>query len=805
MIHSAQHSGAATGLLERPRADRVALGTRARGDQPTILRRLRETKLASRYRSPAWCIGSVRQWSVRNGCYPDVWPLLKAGEHESIFKRLRTNRTCRVTARQCNEARARPKRYRPARGAVSLHRDVTKAVNGSLVIGLVGGGSIVVGFVSTPPVLAPFEWMDRPTPWEGAVVVYVDPEGGDNSNDGLTPATPKLTWHGVGGALSLSPDFIYSKQGATYDRIEGGNYGNDGINDKLYCRDGADEDHPFCLLTYSDPADPSDARAVIHDTQIVLGDNCVVDGFLIEKTDWMPDGGFTSYDPEVGFIGPVPPTGYPLAIGIAREVEGGGNIVVQNCKARLTIGSGLSISPGIDPPVTGITLIGFVSELNEDSGIYMGHCKNISLRGCVFEHNGWNAAVRANQFKHNVYLNQSSEPPCEVLDCFTSRPSSYGIQPRAGGDVQRCVVSLSVWSVFNGSQRGPGSLSCNVVDAGINANDGLPDGEYDAGGNGPFIGGGPWITRGAAARVWFNQTMTVDGTPNTGDKDNITTEYRLDGGPWLPTNQLHPAEENAIRPGFYSCDLLASETNGDNFELRSFSTSPGVHTDFNVHMPTRPLGSSGGWPMDVFENILGEDFFGTSPNKGFSLTTDLAELGWRLSNLTMSRNICWNRSQPIYMNASCGPGNVLEDNVSRQVSGYSLVYRDPAVGNWPSPSDFVMRRNRWWSGSEPYWRVNNLILNSTDLAAYLAITEETDGDFTDPDGEYTDSGRCLAQYAVDVLGVASAWGTNEEKMAAMVAAAEVALTRDREAGTGFDTLAYINWRRVGFDMAELVP
>jgi hypothetical protein len=675
----------------------------------------------------------------------------------------------------------------------------------SIDLGLIGaglGGLFFTPATVLPPVFAEFEWLDVRTPGVGDVVQYVDPIDGDNANDGLTFSTPKLTWYGPTGAMAQTPTIVYVKQGTTYSRVEGGDYGDFGLDDRLICRDGADAAHTFVVATYSDPLDPSDDRPIFVDTKLEqYEDELVIDGFHIRKTDWTPEGGFG---------GPYPQSGYPLANGIAGETAGGGNFVIQNCYVELTTGAGISIAPGANvEPIDGVQIVGCVSTYNEDSGMYLGHCKTISIRGCVFDHNGWDdAGVNlANLFKHNIYVNQSCEPPCEILDCFTSRPSSYGAQPRAGGYIERNVFALFVYSVFNGNQRGPGSLKQNVFDAGLDANEDFEEGEFTPGGNGPSIGGGTWLTKNTAGQhVWINQIHLSDGTGNTGDAANITFEYRLDGGDWTATNMLHPTEESETFPGYYKCELTQAETNGDQFELRSHTTTEGINTDTNVHLATRPEGSTGGWPMEVAENILGEDFFGTAPNKGFLLTTDFAALGSLMTNLNGHDNFVWNRNTPLNNTAAWGAGNVWNDNVARMGdSGYAVVVREAELGDWPSSSDLSMDGNTHYGTSAISFRANGEVLAQANFATWVSISGETSGTYTDPSGSYPNAGACLAQYAVEELGISPAWGTLAEKKAAMIAAINVAKTRDRIKGTGFDTLLYVNWRRTKLGWSEITP
>ena len=67
------------------------------------------------------------------------------------------------------------------------------------------------------------------------------------------------------------------------------------------------------------------------------------------------------------------------------------------------------------------------------------------------------------------------------------------------------------------------------------------------------------------------------GLPKTGDGNNITAYYALDGGFPAALGDVDAAEvDETLAPGWYAFELLAAETNGDEILFSGVSATPNV-------------------------------------------------------------------------------------------------------------------------------------------------------------------------------------------------------------------------------------
>lgn len=115
-------------------------------------------------------------------------------------------------------------------------------------------------------------------------------------------------------------------------------------------------------------------------------------------------------------------------------------LTVTGCSFR-GFASNIQVQTAEDVTISDCRLTDAYAIGRHSQGLYANGVKNLTLERDYFEHNGWRADVpgaQATIFNHNVYITAACGP-ATVRGCVFSRASSYGLQARSGGTIERNV------------------------------------------------------------------------------------------------------------------------------------------------------------------------------------------------------------------------------------------------------------------------------------------------------------------------------------------------------------------------------
>lgn len=302
---------------------------------------------------------------------------------------------------------------------------------------VVGNGTDTVTSVAATVVVRnlPFdaEGWTVPTPSPDSRVVYVSSSEGNDSNDGLTPATPKATI-AAGDALIRDgfPDHLLLKCGDTFTPAASTVMGR--------WKNGRSAAEPLVMSCYG-----TGARPVIKITDKFIDHNGQVRnyqafiGLEIYKSNSDPASpDFTNTSGAEGF----------------RLVGGGDSILIEDCRVRF---ASITIQTFGGTPYTNVRLArnivldawvkdSYITEGAGIQGLYMSGVDGYVLEENFFDHNGWNETVPnagANQYNHNIYIQYDNHGGGLVRGNIITRGAAHGIQARSGGIVERNLFVLN--------------------------------------------------------------------------------------------------------------------------------------------------------------------------------------------------------------------------------------------------------------------------------------------------------------------------------------------------------------------------
>ena len=271
------------------------------------------------------------------------------------------------------------------------------------------------------------------TPSADSLVVYVSSSEGNDSNDGLTPATPKATIT-AGNALLRDgyPDHLLLKRGDTFVSNTASTLGA--------WKSGRSATEPIVISYYGD----SGARPIIK----------IANKFIDH------DGAVRNYQAFIGIdiyksnSDPASPDFANVGSQDAmRFVGGGANILVEDCRLRF---AGIVVQTLGGTPYTNFRIARTIitdtwvhnsytqGDAARVSGLFISGTFGYVLEENVFDHNGWNEVVPnagANQFNHNVYIQYSNGAGAVIRGNISTRASAHGMQVRSGGVVEGNLFS----------------------------------------------------------------------------------------------------------------------------------------------------------------------------------------------------------------------------------------------------------------------------------------------------------------------------------------------------------------------------
>lgn len=276
------------------------------------------------------------------------------------------------------------------------------------------------------------------TPSPDTRFIYVSSSEGDDSNDGLTPQTPKRTLDSARRLMrQASPDWLMLKRGDVF--TEGLRIGTRG-------RSLAE---PAVVTSYGqEPARP------------VIAPTMSDDGLFVGSANW---GSFVIRGIE--FRAPEGGTGRS---GIRIVADTGDGLLLEDIKIdgfkdNLQVQGKDSLGGFGTAAVRRSVIVDAHAPFGGHSqGIYFDAVNQPIIVESVLDHNGWAAdgSAPATIFNHNVYI-QSNCGPVEVRNNVIARGSSHGLQARPGGIVDDNLFLKNALAMF--VSRSESEVTWNVI------------------------------------------------------------------------------------------------------------------------------------------------------------------------------------------------------------------------------------------------------------------------------------------------------------------------------------------------------
>lgn len=358
-----------------------------------------------------------------------------------------------------------------------------------LPIGILSVSSFLQAGVSMDP-----EGWTRIAPSSDSRIVYVSSSEGSDTNDGLTPQTPKATILVANNLIRNGyPDHLLLKRGDTFELTGAGLH---------RWKNGRSADEPVVISYYGD----SGPRPVIKIENSFINH----DGLAMNYQAFI---GMDIYkansDPESHEF-----TNASCSEGI-RFVGGGTDILVEDCRLRYTMMNVLTLGgiPYREVKIRRNIIVdtwahnSYTEHSGRIQGIFVSKVEGFLLEENFFDHNGWSEVIldaRANMFNHNVYIQYDNKAGGVIRGNILSRGAAHGIQARSGGFVHRNLfvknaVSLNVGGYeaptdpnvyeFNNQAVGNVVIEGRLMDPGPGGNNNYPRTTAVWGIGGDFISG----------------------------------------------------------------------------------------------------------------------------------------------------------------------------------------------------------------------------------------------------------------------------------------------------------------------------
>ena len=231
------------------------------------------------------------------------------------------------------------------------------------------------------------------TPSIDSRIIYVSSSQGNDTNDGLSDATPLKTLATAAKLLrSGYPDWLLLKAG---DVWVGGGFGGTLTN-----MGGRSADEPMLFSSYGSGARPQLQPSGTSTALFYKQGNSVYPYICVIGLDF--------YDPRFDPSSPLFQIGVAAATAIFW-LDSGDHILVEDCSFRF-LGGAMVVEPvnlTLPPPINIIIRRNVITDCC-DNGFYLMSIVNLVFEENLMDHNGWNdaAGIPANVFNHNTYMNQ---------------------------------------------------------------------------------------------------------------------------------------------------------------------------------------------------------------------------------------------------------------------------------------------------------------------------------------------------------------------------------------------------------------
>lgn len=311
-----------------------------------------------------------------------------------------------------------------------------------MVVGAVG----LMSLAGTNPALAASDdqasFWTQFTPSVDTRLIFVSSSAGNDSNSGLTPATPvKTIARGYQLLRDGSPDWLLLKRGDTWVEAL-----------PNWMKSGRSESEKMVMGAYGD----GDSRPQIRPPDGVVGMNAIGNS----KTDHVAFVGFHLEPKER--LGDSSPVGFRwLRRGediLFEDLFVGGwsaNFILQ------AAGDGVVLK---DFRINGCVIVDAWSTTSHSQGLFIYGTDGMVIENSVIASNGFNPDRGADPtvFNHNIYA-QTGSVNLTVRNNIIADASSHGIQMRCGGVVDGNVFISNPISILIGGGYTPTSaVTCDV-------------------------------------------------------------------------------------------------------------------------------------------------------------------------------------------------------------------------------------------------------------------------------------------------------------------------------------------------------
>lgn len=267
--------------------------------------------------------------------------------------------------------------------------------------------------------------------------IYVSSTMGDDSNDGLTPQTPKRSLDSARRTMRNNhPDWLMLRRGDTFE--EGLRIGTRGRS----------MEEPAVITAYGQGPRPV-IQPTTSDTGLFVGSSNW-GYFAIRGVEFRaPDGG----------------TGRG---GLRIVADTGEGFLLEDCKVdgfkdNVQLIGKESAGGFSDAQIRRNVIVdAFAPFGGHSQGIYADTVDELLILENVIDHNGWSYddADPPTIFNHNIYI-QSTCGPAHVEGNIIARGSSHGLQARPGGLVRDNLFLQNALAMF--VSRGQSEVTWNVI------------------------------------------------------------------------------------------------------------------------------------------------------------------------------------------------------------------------------------------------------------------------------------------------------------------------------------------------------
>jgi len=286
------------------------------------------------------------------------------------------------------------------------------------------------------------------TPPASAHIIYCSSSTGNDTNNGLSPAAPVQTLaHAISLLRDHSADQLLLKRGDVWHSDLG-----------VWRKSGKSAEQPMVIGAYGTGNRPELMTGAESGFDAISNINSEIDNVDIIGIHFYSDG----RDPtSPDFSGPVNATG----IDVLTKTS---NFLVEDCQIEGyfdDINLQAFYGPIANVQIRRNVIDDAYATSSNSEGLYAYGVTNLLIEGNTFDHNGYNDLVPGGQatwFNHDCYL-AANNVNCTVRGNIFAEAAGYGLQARAGGDIENNLfINDPVGMTFglvNGADVAPGGAT----------------------------------------------------------------------------------------------------------------------------------------------------------------------------------------------------------------------------------------------------------------------------------------------------------------------------------------------------------